>query len=394
MKNNGAIVRVRQSGYDQYGDYDQYTEEQDTEEQGQAVTITTELLNSGFIIIVATTESGEESFFYDSGTLKLKTPKIGTAILDKPISRERLIGNQVIVCSVKSKLIEVAKEYIQEKIIHSGKGNTTEHILLLALDIEESIEKNVWAHLLNEQHTKTNRSFVLDALKGMAAEVYSKEIENIVGEPSLISVSANPGSQYAQGDEESLFTSIDIQEDLWKRDDKYPGDDDEFISRREKDAINQREKDRKLGSNKYSPKGNAYPKKSQPNDDSDVIDVEYKESKDSKTEPKPDNVKPDATKATVQPNGVSTPPVNLDEPTKGQPAKEVTPDPSPIIRIKDTLVWGVQVVLIFLGYIGLSLLFAALSGSLIPVVTNIFFPIIIGIAAVISRGFPWGPGSR
>jgi len=383
MKNNGAIVRVRQSGYDQYGDYDQYTEEQDTEEQGQAVTITTELLNSGFIIIVATTESGEESFFYDSGTLKLKTPKIGTAILDKPISRERLIGNQVIVCSVKSKLIEVAKEYIQEKIIHSGKGNTTEHILLLALDIEESIEKNVWAHLLNEQHTKTNRSFVLDALKGMAAEVYSKEIENIVGEPSLISVSANPGSQYVQGGEESLFTSIDIQEDLWGRDDKYPGEDDyDYVREKELKSVERRGKNR-----------NFKPNKEQEND-SDVIDVEYKESKDSKTEPKPDNVKPDATKATVQPNGVSTPPVNLDEPTKGQPAKEVTPDPSPIIRIKDTLVWGVQVVLIFLGYIGLSLLFAALSGSLIPVVTNIFFPIIIGIAAVISRGFPWGPGSR
>lgn len=383
MKNNSAIVQVRQSGYDQYGDYDQYTEEQDTEEQGQAVTITTELLNSGFIIIVATTESGEESFFYDSGTLKLKTPKIGTAILDKPISRERLIGNQVIVCSVKSKLIEVAKEYIQETVIHSGKGNTTEYILLLALDIEKSIEKNGWAHLLNEQHTKTNRSSVLDALKAMAAEVYSKEIENIVGEPSLIPVSANPGSQYAQGGEESLFTSIDIQEDLWGRDDKYPGEDDyDYVREKELKAVERRGKNR-----------NFKPNKEQEND-SDVIDVEYKESKDSKTEPKPDNVKPDATKATIQPNGVSTPPVNLDEPTKGQPAKEVTPDPSPIIRIKDTLIWGVQVVLIFIGYIGLSLLFAALSGSLIPVVTNIFFPIIIGIAAVISRGFPWGPGSR
>lgn len=386
MKNSSAII-LKQESID-------WSREEQRYNQENPVIITSELLEEGFIIVIVAYDNGEETFFYANGTLKAITPQIGNLLLNEIITRDTLVGNEVITRSTKLDLITIAKEYVQETVIHKGDGGK-EHILVLSLDLDRSEQMDNWIHLLNHQHKDTDGSALLDEIRRLAmATAYSTDIENVVTEASLITVSANPGSQYAQGDEESLFTSIDIQEDLWKRDDKYPGDDDEFISRREKDAINQREKDRKLGSNKYSPKGNAYPKKSQPNDDSDVIDVEYKESKDSKTEPKPDNVKSDATKATIQPKGVSTPPVNLDEPTKGQPAKEVTPDPSPIIRIKDTLIWGVQVVLIFLGYIGLSLLFAALSGSLIPVVTNIFFPIIIGIAAVISRGFPWGPGSR
>jgi hypothetical protein len=388
MKNNGAIV-LKQETID-------WSREEQRYNQENPVIITSELLEEGFIIVIVAYDNGEETFFYVNGTLKAITPQIGNLLLNEIITRDTLVGNEVITRSTKLDLITIAKEYVQETVIHKGDGGK-EHILVLSLDLDRSEQMDNWIHLLNHQHKDTDGSALLDEIRRLAmATAYSTDIENVVTEASLITVSANPGSQYATGIEESLFTNIDIQEDLWKRDDKYPGeDDDDFVSRREKDAINQREKDRKLGSNKHSPKANAYPEKSQANDDSDVIDVEYKESKDSKTEPKPDNVMPDATKATVQSNGVSTPLIGVDEPTKGQPVKEVTPDPSPIVRIKDTLIWGIQVVLIFIGYIGLSLLFAALSGSLIPVVTNIFFPIIIGIAAVVSRSnLPSGSGSR
>lgn len=399
MKNSSAIV-LKQESIDWDREEQKYNQE-------NPVIITSELLDEGFIVVIVAYDDGEETFFYADGILKAITPQIGNFLLNEIITRDTLVGNEVITRSTKSDLIKIAKEYVQETVIHKGNGSQ-EHILVLSLDIDRSEQMDNWIHLLNNQHKNTDGSALLDEIKRLAmATAYSTDIENVVTEASLITVSANPNSQYAQGDDQEPLL---ITKDPWGGEteaefvsrmigmSESPVDDgDDFVSPREQDAIRQREKDRKLGSNKYSPKGNAYPKRKEVDESSSVIDAEYTESKSSKGEPKTDSVTPSAPKAVTQSSsGVSTPPVSLDEPTKEQSTKEeVTSTLSPILKIKETLLWGIQVMLIFLGYIGLSLLFAALSGSLIPIVTNIFFPVIIGVAAIISRcRLPWGSGSR
>lgn len=291
--------------------------------------------NQAPYILVSIENEENEAFFYDKQELKIKTGQPGVPLKKEElnINKETLLGleGKVLNCVSTNQVLTLAKDYV--RLNCANKTKKDEMILCFNLNLTETNDYSLWSNVIHCEHE--GKESLLSQLKEIIAEKYDHPEIGVLTDPGVITVSPDFNVELDQG-ELQLITRILESDDPWE-----------------------------------------------PSIDVEVNSAEPEESVTFPEVPKKEE-DPAAVAATPGATASTSPPVQL----------EIPPQPTLLDKIKAGLLWVGETFGLILLYLMISLLFAGISGSFIPLVTNLGFPVLVIVLVLSLRiSQTWGNGS-